>query len=106
MALASVGAAEAKTVNMPTKMNKYCTKKVGNYKIQTFKWKSYSYQEVDIYVYKKGNLVKKNKYKSKVYYKVGKKSKSTKWFKGSSSATYHKIMIPKNSKVSSVKVSI
>ena len=104
MALANVTAAEAKTLTLSTKMNKYCTKKVGKYKIQTYKWKAYSFQEVDVFVYKNGKMIKKNKYKSKIYYKLNGKSKSTKWYKGGQNSDYHTTKFPKSAKVSKVKV--
>lgn len=104
MTLATVGAVDAKTVTMPTKYNKYCTKHVGKYKIQTYKWKAYAYQEVDVFLYKKGKMVKRSKYKSKVYYKQKGKKKSTKWSHGYCDSTYHKYQADKSLKLTKVKV--
>ena len=102
-----MGCATAKTVTVKTKMNKYVTKKVGKYKIQTFKWKSYGYQELDVFVYKSnGDLVKKSKYSSKFHYKYKGKSGYTKWDHGWTDSTYHKYQFDKGVKVSNVKVRI
>ena len=104
MALASVGAVEAKTVTMPVKMNKYTTKHKGKYTIQTYKWKSYSYQEVDVFLDKNGKPVKNTKYKVKIHYKYKGKWRNSKWLKGNQDATYHKHLIYKSAKVDKVKV--
>ena len=104
MALASVGAVEAKTVTMPVKMNKYTTKHKGKYTIQTFKWKSYSSQEVDVFLNKNGKPVKNTKYKVKIHYKYKGKWRNSKWLKGNQAATYHKHHIYKSAKVDRVKV--
>ena len=96
----------AKTVTIKTKQNKYVTKKVGKYKIQTFKWKAGLYQEVDIFVYKNGNMLKKAKYSSQYYYKYKGKSGYTKWRHGGVDCTYHKYQIDKGVKVGNVKVRI
>ena len=102
----TMSCATAKTVTINTKQNKYVTKKVGKYKIQTFKWKSGTYQEVDIFVYKNGKMLKYNKYSSKFHYKYKGKSGYTKWSHGWVDCTYHKYQMDKGVKVSTVKVRI
>ena len=99
--------ASAKTVTLKTKQNKYVTKNVGKYKIQTFKWKAYRYQEVDIFVYKHGKMLYKNKFSSKFHYKYKGKTGYTKWSHGwVVDSTYHKYQFDKGVKVGNVKVRI
>ena len=98
--------ASAKTVTLKTKQNKYVTKKVGKYKIQTLKWKTPSYQEVDIFVYKHGKMLYKSKFYSKFHYKYKGKSGYTKWSHGWEDATYHKYIFDRGVKVGNVKVRI
>ena len=100
----TLGGVSAKKATLKTKNNKYVTKHNGKYKIQTFKWKSGTYQEIDVFVYKNGKMLNKNKYKSKYYYKQGGKWKSMPWRHGSVDCTYHKYHTDKKIKVGKVKV--
>lgn len=108
MLLAGVGAAHAKTVTMYPKMDKTVTKTVGKnkiYKIQVLKWKSSTYQELDVMPYKRGKLFRLNKYKVKTYYKYNNKLKTTKWERGvPGEATYYKLLLPKKAKIIKVQI--
>ena len=103
----TAGCANAKTYTLKTKKDKYVTKKVGKYTIQTYRWKTPYYQEIDVFVmYKNGKLLKKNKYSSKYHYKYKGKSKYTPWRHGAVDCTYHKYQTGVNVKVGNVKVRI
>ena len=105
MLLASVGATHAKTVTMYPKLNKEQTKHVGKYKFQIGNWKAYSYQELDVWAYKNGKVLKFSKYKVKIYYKEKGKRKVTKWEKGILDiATYFKHHFSKKAKITKVKI--
>ena len=105
MLLASVGAAHAKTVTMYPKLDKTKTKHVGKYKIEVDNWKSPSIQELDIFITKKGNLLKFSKYKVKVYYKEKGKNKVTRWHRGFAQyGTYYKNHFPPKAKITKVKI--
>ena len=98
--------ATAKTFTLKPKKDKYVSKKSGKYTVEVLKWKAYTYQEVDIFAYKNGKMMKKNKYASKVYYKENGKLKKTPWFKGSQAAVYHKMHFSKSHKIQKVKVRV
>lgn len=100
----TMGCATSKTVTLKTKKDKYVTKKKGKYTVETFKWKSGTYQELDIFVYKNGKMLNKNKFKSKYYYKYNGKWKSMPWRHGSVDCTYHKYHTDKSVKIGKVKV--
>lgn len=100
----TMGCATSKTLTLKTKKDKYVTKKSGKHKAEVLKWKSATYQEVDIFLYKNSKMVNKYKYQSKVYYKKNGKWKSTGWHKSPSDSTYHKYFFDKNVKIGKVKV--
>lgn len=102
----TMSCATAKTFTIKPKKDKYVVKKSGKYRVEVFNWKSGVYQEVDVFAYKNGKMMKKSKYASKVYYKEKGKSKRTPWFKGSQTAVYHKMYFSKSHKIQKVKVRV
>lgn len=94
-----------KVVSIPTKMSvsKYVTKKVGKYKIQTFKFK-HSFTTLCVFLYKNGKMKYSSQYLSKVHYKYNGKWYWTKWMRGNTDCTYHKYNIDNSVKVGKVKV--
>lgn len=106
MLLAGVGAAHAKTVTMPVKMDKTKVKHYGKYKIEVENWKADTYQELDVMISKNnGNYLKFSKYKVKIYYKEKGKNKSTKWKRGyKGESTYFKDLFSKKIKITKVKI--
>lgn len=105
MLLASVGAAHAKTITMYPKMDKIKSKHIGKYIFQVENWKAGPYQELDVFAYKNGNVLKFSKYKVKIYYKENGKNKITKWDHGDvGESTYFKASFKKKVKIKKVKI--
>lgn len=94
-----------KIVNIPTKMavSKYITRKVGKYKVQTFKFK-HSFTTLCVFLYKNGKMKYRGQYLSKVHYKYKGRWYWTSWKRGNTDCAYHKYIIDNNVKVGNVKV--
>lgn len=92
------------TTSISTKLNRYVTKYKNGYKIQSHKFKAYLYQQVSIFIYKKGHMLNNKKYAIKVHYKRHGKWRWTHWVKGCISATYNNIKFDKSDVIGKVYV--
>ena len=87
-----------------TKYGKTYLKKSGRFTFDVMKWKSSMYQELDVMVYTKDNMVDKERYMTKIFFTVNGVVHTTKWLIGSIDATYHKFQTDKSTQVSKVQV--
>ena len=91
-----------KTV-VKTKFDKTIVKKVGKYKVATYK-KRYSNYDILTIAVGKYKAMKGNKFYTKLYYKEKGKNKVTKWNKGSKKYNYQFYVAGKNIKMIKVGV--
>ena len=94
-----------KTVRIHTMYDKYINKYVGNYKVQTYKWKGFSINGLGIFLYKNGKLLNRYNFQSKVHHAFNGNWKWSSWSYGTQGANaYHKFSLSKGVAVGDVIV--
>ena len=104
MSLASVAAVDATTVTMKAKLNKVLSKKSGKYTVSTYSLKNKKKTHVYVFLKKGKKIIKGDKYKTKVYAKVGANTGVSKWRKFKKTDKYHHYYFTPNETFTQVKV--
>lgn len=100
----SVGAASAQKVTLTPKYDEYVNKSVGEYTVQTMKWKGTTVGGFGVWLYKNGQLVDKDDYASRAYFCMDGKWKWSDWDNGEDQATYHKYPVSTGVEIKEVEV--
>lgn len=100
----AISSVSAQTVKVEPEFDKYVNKTVGDYTVQTMKWRGTSVGGFGVWLYKNGQLVDKDSYRSRAYFYMDGEWKWSDWDNGEDSSMYHKYPVSNNVEIKEIEV--